>query len=119
MASPRLLGGAVPPNFDIDGLASPEKMVELLYRTKQLSDEAFEEIVNDIGYRAALLVLRAKAIAGDVKALDLYLRLVKESKREREAKKDRTNETRNVTPSSFLPQDRALDPLQPSDNKGE
>ena len=97
--------GPIPKGSGFEPLMDAEKMTEILYRTQRYTDEAFDELVDDVGYRAARLVLRAKAVKGDIKALDLYIRLAKESKRERQALKDRV-QVRDVTPNAFTSKDR-------------
>ena len=79
----KLLGGKVPPNWDIQRHYDPQHMTELLYRSKELSDEAFSDLIDDVGYRAARIVLRGKALQGDIRAIDLYMRTVKEERKER------------------------------------
>jgi len=45
-------------------------------RTQHLTDDAYEDLVHDFGYRLALLVLRAQAVQGNIKALELYIKVV-------------------------------------------
>lgn len=104
----RMRAGPPAERFKLEKLIEAEEIRELLHKSWDLTDEAFDELVDDLGYRAAKLVLRAKAVAGDVKALDLYLRLAKEAKRERQARK--RPEQRNVTPPQFLSAGRTSDP---------
>jgi hypothetical protein len=78
--------GPVPERAKITNIVSAEYLQELLYRTEELTDDAFDDLIDDIGRRAARLVLRAKAVGGDVRACDLYLRLCKEAKAERDRK---------------------------------
>lgn len=75
--------GRPPKEFTIEHMTTEAEFVRLLNRTQYLTDDAYNEIVDDIGARAARLVLRAKALTGDVRALDLYLRIAKEDKRSR------------------------------------
>ena len=79
----KLRGGPAPENLKTEHMTDPEKLREFLHKTIELTDEAFEDIVNDLGYRTALLVLRAKAVSGDIKALELYLKLCRELKAQR------------------------------------
>ncbi len=79
----RLRKGKPAANLDIAHLADADKIRDFLHKTLDLSDEAFEDLCNDVGYRAALLILRAKAVTGDIKALELYIRLCRELKKER------------------------------------
>jgi hypothetical protein len=67
-------------------MSSPDEITKLLNRTRHLTDEAFEDLVHDIGYRMALLVLRAKAVSGDTKAIDLYFKVVRETRAARRKK---------------------------------
>jgi hypothetical protein len=99
-ANNKLLGGAVPPTYQIAHLFDPEKMTELLYRSKELSDEAFEELVDELGSRAARIVLRAKAAQGDIRAIDLFLHIAKEAKKERRNKK---HTEKHTAPTDFIP----------------
>jgi hypothetical protein len=64
--------GGRPPS--LDHLTSPEAIAKLVSTSRDLTDEAFEDFVNESGFRVALSVLRAKACDGDVKAIDLYLK---------------------------------------------
>lgn len=91
--------GPTPDRYKHEYLTDPKVLTDLLYRTEELTDEAFEDLVNDIGYRAALLVLRTKALGADIRALDLYLKLCRED-RENRRKRD-TPVERNVHASSF------------------
>ncbi len=96
---PRLLGGPTPDRFDIKRLFDPGLMTEILYRAQNLDDDAYNELIDDIGSRAARLVLRAKACEGDVAALKLYLQLCKDDKKSRaEAKRE---PERSITPGEF------------------
>ncbi len=75
-------------------------MTELLYRSKELSDEAFIDLVDDVGVRAARIVLRAKACSGDVKACELYLKLAQQAKADK--KRPALAAERNVTTSAGM-----------------
>ena len=72
-------------------------MADILHKTHDLSDEVFEELTASIGYRAALLVLRHKAISGDVRAIELYIKLTKEQKAERARTKKAMPPSRDVS----------------------
>lgn len=69
-------------------MCDAKEMQRLMNATQHLTDDAYEELVHDYGFRLALLVLRAKAVSGDVKAIDLYLRVVKESRAARRHSRD-------------------------------
>lgn len=99
--------GPVPKRFTNEYLCDPKVMADLLYRTSELTDEAFYEIVDDIGSRAARLVLRGKALAGDVKALDLYHRITKEEREER--KRAKRPAERQVNVGGFIQPPRPQD----------
>lgn len=99
---PRLLGGVIPSDFTIEALIDEKKIRELLYRSMSWTDEQFNELCDDVGSRAARLVLRAKACSGDVKACELYLKLAQQAKADR--KKPRAAEERNVTAASGMVQ---------------
>ncbi len=88
----------------IEDPIGPDQIASYINRTKQLTDEAYEELVHDIGWRVALLVLRSKAWSGDVRALDLYNRIVTESKSRRA--KPKREPSKDVTPPVFKPKDR-------------
>jgi hypothetical protein len=76
--------GPVPRSFQLETITDPKAIVEILYRTSELTDNAFIALVDDIGMRAARLILRAKAVGGDIRAIDLYLRIAREDKEKRE-----------------------------------
>ena len=82
----KLRGGPPAEKLKIENLTDVEKIREFLHKTLELTDECFEDLCNDIGYRTALLVLRAKAVSGDIKALEYYIRLCRELKKERSKK---------------------------------
>ena len=109
VSTTRLIGGKVPDSYKAEHLTTSEAIAEMLYRAQNVTDEYFDELVDSLGYRAAKLVLRAKAVSGDVKALDLYLRHVKESRAER-AKRDKAPD-RNVTPQVFVQTTRDETPI--------
>lgn len=115
---PRLKPGFPAQDKTLEYLTDPKVIASFLHRYQELTDEAFDELVNDIGYRAALLVLRAKALSADVRALDLYIRLCREDKdarRKREAPVER-----NVHATSFVQAERvqvAPDPAPISPNQ--
>ena len=79
-------GGPAPDRLSIENLSSPKIIADILHKTADLSDEEFNDIVDKLGSRAAHLVLRHKAINGDVKALDLYLRRCDERRKPKRAK---------------------------------
>jgi len=81
---PALRGGPTPQSFLLQNISNAAVIADILYKTQTLTDDAFNDLVDDIGYRAAKLVLRDKALAGDVRALELYHRIVKEQRLERE-----------------------------------
>ena len=96
--------GPTPDKYLVENISSPQLIADILHKTADLTDEAFYDLVNDIGGRTALLVLRHKAINGDVKALELYFKIVKEDKASRATKET----ARSVTPavSKFIPKAR-------------
>jgi len=57
-------------------MIDPLEMTRLMNRTQHLTDDAYEDLVHDFGYRLALLVLRAQAVQGNIKALELYIKVV-------------------------------------------
>ena len=86
--TPRLRGGNPSDKFTLEYLTNPANIAAILHKTWDLSDDAFYDLIDDIGTRAARLVLRTKALEGDVKALDLYWRVTKEDRgRKRQADK--------------------------------
>ena len=104
----RLRAGPTPEKYKKENISNPQVMADILHKTADLCDEAFEDLVNDIGYRAALLVLRDKALSADVKALDLYFRLIKETRSERKRARPAG---KDETPSTFLQSSREEGPL--------
>lgn len=100
--SPR---GPVPKRVTTEYMTDPTIMAEMLYRTELVSDEDFTELVDQIGSRAARLILRAKALQGDVKALDLYFRIIKESK----ASRRKPTPAAGSSASSFVQEVRVVD----------
>jgi hypothetical protein len=71
LASPN--GGVGKPP-DLSYLTDPAEIARIINRTRNLSDEDYEALTLEIGWRVANLVLRAQACSGDVKALDLFLK---------------------------------------------
>ncbi len=58
----------------LDSILKTDNLSELLYLDRKLSRSEFDASVIEIGYRAALRKLASEALAGDVKALDLFLK---------------------------------------------
>ncbi len=90
----------MPNEYTIERLSDPKVMAELLYRSQDLSDEAFEDLIDDIGLRATRIVLRASACSGDVKAADLYRKWVEADKAKR--KRPQAVAERNVMTSAGM-----------------
>lgn len=79
----------------IERPTTAEEIASYINRTKQLTDEAYEELVHDIGWRVMLLVAREKAWTGNVKAMALYREIVRESRQIR--RNSQPGATRNVS----------------------
>ena len=73
-----------PDKLTVAHIADAAKIESLLYRTQNLTDEAFQDLVDDVGARLARLVLRAKAVSGDIKALELYDKIVTRDREKRD-----------------------------------
>ena len=101
--------GPTPKRYTPEYLVDPAVMSNILYRTQDLTDEAYEELVNDIGSRAAILILRAKALGGDVRALDLYLRRCDEWR----ARKAGSKRPAQATNTAFVPGRPTTTPSDP------
>ena len=54
----------------LEHLIDPASIAKLISTTRHWTDEAFEDFVNEVSFRVLLLVLRARACAGDAKARD-------------------------------------------------
>ncbi len=91
--------GRPPKEMTLEYLTSAADFQRLLNATQNLTDEAYNDLIDDIGARAARLVLRAKACQGDVPALKLYLQVCQDAKK---AKREASQEpTRQVISSEF------------------
>jgi hypothetical protein len=89
----------------IEDPITTEQIASYINRTKRLTDDAYEELVHDIGWRVAMLVLRHKAWSGDVRALDVYIRIAHEAKNRK--RKPAAKDARDVTPADqFKPGSR-------------
>lgn len=97
--TPQLKTGPPAANKRLDYLTSADVIAELLHKTQDFTDEQFNDLIDDIGARAVRLVMRAKAVGGDVRAADLYLKLVEQ---DREARRQHGKTARNITPSGFI-----------------
>lgn len=102
---PQMRPGPTPDSFKIERISNAQVIADILYKTQDLTDEVFLELVDDLGYRAARLVLRDKALSGDVKALDLYHRIVTTERKERAARA----EQRSSQSTTFSPVARPSD----------
>lgn len=67
-------GGSAGKPAALDYLTNTEDKARFLSASRDLTDDEYEDLVNDVGARAALWELRAQACAGDVKAIDVYLK---------------------------------------------
>lgn len=105
-AEPQLVGGKVPPAYHIERLYDPAVIAEIMYRAQNLSDEAFEDLIDDVGYRASRLVLRAEAVRGNVKAIELYDKIVQRTRKERDDR--RKPAERVVNTGSFVQPPRSV-----------
>lgn len=75
------------PPHTLEEMQSPEVIAQLLRKSYAITDDVFDSIINIVGERAALLILRAKAVGGDVRAIDVYLKRCDQAK----AKRKRSN----------------------------
>ena len=73
-----------PDKLTVAHICDAAKIESLLYRTQALTDDAFADLVDDVGARLARLVLRAKAVSGDIKALELYDKIVTRDREKRD-----------------------------------
>ena len=89
----KMRGGPPAERFTLDHLLDPANMAAFLHKTWDLSDEAFKDLVDDIGTRAARLVLRTKALGGDVRALELYDKITYRDHRDRRQETPKAAET--------------------------
>ena len=71
---PRKGIGRPGPELSIAYLTDPKELTKLLNHFTDSSDSDYAAEVNETGGRAALWVLRQKALQGDVRALDIYLK---------------------------------------------
>ena len=62
------------PELSMAYLTDPKEMTVILNHFLDSSDSDYAAEVNETGGRAALWVLRQKALQGDVRALDIYLK---------------------------------------------
>jgi hypothetical protein len=103
--------GPIPVSFKLENLHDPAVITEILYRSQTLTDDAYQDLVDDIGHRAARLILRAKAVQGDVKAIELYDKIVH---RDRKARAERSKPAaRTVSGGEFIQSPRATDENAP------
>jgi hypothetical protein len=108
----KMRSGPMPADFSIEKFCDLKRMGEFLYRSQDVNEQTYEEMVDFLGTRAARLVLRAKACDGDVRAIDLYLKVADEAKKRRT--KPAKAPERNVTVTDqFKPGSR------PKADKGE
>ena len=94
----------------LDPLTNTKAIPHLISTSRNLTDAEFEDQVNTVGYRVALATLRAKACAGDIKAIDCYLKRCDEwrdRRRSRAGESKRGN--RGVDYSGeFMQRDRSI-----------
>ena len=95
--------GRTPYRYTLEYLTDPKNIADLLYRTQELTDEAFNDLIDDVGIRAARLVLRTKALSGDVRALQLYDAI---TNRDRIKRKELPQNERNVSSAPFIQSER-------------
>jgi hypothetical protein len=101
----------MPASFNLENLFEPAIMAELLYRSQDLTDESYEDLVDQIGYRASRLILRAQAVKGNVKAIELYDKIVQRTRKERADKAKPA--VRTVGAGEFIQSPRATDENAP------
>jgi len=107
-AEKRLRPGPVPKDFpSVEELKDVESIREKLYRTSELTDEAFSEMQTDISYRWALVMLTALVVSKNIKAIELAIEL---KEKQLEASRGKRPADRNVTPLAFSQTERTPDP---------
>lgn len=106
---PKFRGGPAPEKFTIEALTNPETIAAILHKTWDLSDEAYYDLIDDIGTRAARLILRTKALSGDVRALDLYWRVTKEERGKRRQADAKPDERAVQVQAELLQRSRSKD----------
>ncbi len=99
--------GRLAASTDPEQIATPAEVHALIDKTQHLTDDAYEDLVNELGSRAALAVLRGVALSGDVRALDVYLRRTDDWRKRRAAGgKTRGKQAGN---SEFVQGERVVD----------
>ena len=88
----------------IELLSDDAELVRLINRTRDLTDDAFEDGIHNFGFRIALWYMRRAAFAGDirrVKACEVYLKRC-DVARERQRKPTPSADERSVSVTAEL-----------------